>query len=526
MFKANIITGLDIGSDSIKLVQLKSTPQGWQVLKVCRQPLGPELPSESEEKTKFPARTLKEFLEKNKIKAASLISAVPRHQVTVRYITLPSIDAAEIEQMVKFEAEKHTLFPTDKMTLDFQTIEKRVEDSEVLLVAVGKETIDEHLALLGKVKLTPEIIDVESFAIHNCYVYNRNPTTDSDITVALVHIGAKTTQINIMNGELLLFTRSILMGSRSFSRILQEKSNLSSGEIEALQEKFSRAEPESAEAVNKDDFLAAAQTWYQQLLDELRYSFDAFKVEPHGKDIHKILLSGGGSYAAGLEEFLEENLEVEIERINPFRNLPFSAGIDGHGLDACLTVAVGLALRKDKHNNVEVNLIPDEIKKKQGLRRRRKKVITAGAVACLAAIIGVSFFLSIFFSAETRLKELDGRLKQLNPTVREVKKVKSQMEIIKNYTDNQNLCLDILRQLSLTTVIPPDAYITDLVFEKDKSVSIRGRTLAHSTVSGIVAALEKTPYFKGVASKYSRAIKIGGKDLVEFEVICSLKGKP
>ena len=487
-FKSGIITGLDINGGVIKLIQLKAASSGPQVIKCVLKKVNFDADFPEEEKEDILVNALKEILRDNKIKAKNLITALPRDLAVVRYITLPSADDAEIGQMIKFEAERHIPFAVDKVEVDFQIINKSAEKSEILLVAVKKEIIEQHLSLLKRANLIPAVIDLSSFAIFNSFL-NNNDTAAGMGAAALIDVGQKAVEINIVRDGALYFTRSALLGERGNSQ---------------------------------------NSSWEKGLLDEIRSSFDAFKVEPHGAvDIERIVLSGGagpaGEPSESLENLLKENLDAAIEQAKPFNKMQFvSSAENKQNLAPFMPVAVGLTLRKAVRNNIKINLLPAGILSGREKQKRNRALKISGFLAGFIILLIAGFTFGRIYTAEARLKDLNSRIEKLKPTVVKARKMRTQIELITFYTENQALCLEILRELSLKSVIPDEAYLVNLVFKKDKSVDIRGVAISHSGVSQVVVNLENSPFFENIKRKFSRANRIGGKELVEFEIHCLL----
>lgn len=487
-----IITGLDIDGRVIKLVQLKTAPSGTQAVKCVSKEVdfNDDLPEE--EREDILVNALKEIFHENKIKAKFLITALPRDLAVVRYITLPSGDEAEIRQMIKFEAERHIPFPIDKVEIDFQIINKGPEESEIFLVAAKKELIDRRISLLEKAGVIPSVIDLSSFAVFNSFINSDDKAAMG--AVALIDVGQRAVEINIVRDGLLCFTRSALFGENKNSQ---------------------------------------NSLWKKTLLDEIKRSFDAFKVEPRGSDIDRIVLSGeissdgkssnGLKKSDNLEFFLKENLDGAVEQANPFNKIQFvSSADDKQNLASFMPAAVGLALRKVVRNKIEINLLPSEFLSGRKKEKRKRFLQVSGFLAGFIIFLAAGFTFGRIYTTKARLKDLNSRIEKLKPTVLEARKMQAQIELISFYTENQSLCLEILRELSLKTVIPDEVYLTNLVFGKDKSVNIRGITTSHSIVSQIVVNLKSSPFFENIERRFSRANKMSGRDVVEFEIYCPL----
>ena len=477
-FRFKIITGIYIDNEKmIKLVQLKNTSSGLRVSKIILKEIDYGKAQTEKEREEVLVNTLKEIAQNDKISSRNLVTAIPRHLSIVRYIILPSTDEKEIKQMMEFEVEKHIPFAIDKVERGFQIISKADNESKVILIAVKKETIDKYLSWFSKANLIPEIIDISSFATFNSFV-NSDYTTGNVGVTALVDAGQTTAEIGIVCENLLYFTRSILFNTKKNS-------------------------------------------WIEELLSEIKRSINVFRIESHNQEIDRMVL--GGEKLDDIKRVLQEELNLIVKTATPFKEIQLASYVnEKEGLNSAMSIPMGLALRKVITNKIEVNLLPEEVIKQRQAQKKRKALKLWGFFTSLVAICLITFASWIFLSREAGLKELDRKIAEVKPGVIRVEKIQSQIQLLTYFTENQSQCLDILRELSLSSVIPEDAYFTDLVFRKNKSVYLRGMTLSHSVVSQIVANLENLVYFKNVERSFSRANRIGNRDVVEFEIKCPL----
>jgi type IV pilus assembly protein PilM len=201
--------------------------------------------------------------------------------------------------------------------------------------------IKQVLQLAGKL---PAIIDVDAFALQNCYEINYEPSPDQ--SVALLNIGASTMNINILHGVRSVFTRDVSVGGNQYTALLQKELGLTFEQAEAV--KRGAMIPGETE---QRDLAEVLETVSDILALEIQKTFDFYRATSDDGEgtVQKILLSGGGSKLPGLTEFLANRFGVEVEAFNPFRQIK----VDARRFDSDymrevmpeLAVAVGLALR-------------------------------------------------------------------------------------------------------------------------------------------------------------------------------------
>lgn len=112
--------------------------------------------------------SFKKFLHENKIAPEYLTLAIPRTQVSVRYLTLPTVNDSEIKQMVDYDLNNLFPFKAEELIFDHAVISKSPDGySQVMLVAVQREIIQKYIDLFKKVGLSPDAIDLSTVSLFN-----------------------------------------------------------------------------------------------------------------------------------------------------------------------------------------------------------------------------------------------------------------------------------------------------------------------------------------------------------------------
>ena len=131
----------------------------------------------------------------------------------------------ELEESIDWHAEEHIPYDFSDVSLDYQVTDETADSTTVLIAACKRERIDnikQAIQLSGK---QPVVIDVDTFALQNCYEVNYQP--DESQVVTLLNIGASTMNVNIVKGTRSLFTRDITVGGSQFTDVLQRSLGLS-----------------------------------------------------------------------------------------------------------------------------------------------------------------------------------------------------------------------------------------------------------------------------------------------------------
>jgi type IV pilus assembly protein PilM len=277
------------------------------------------------------------------IKIKQVATSVSGHSVIVKPIKVQSMSEAELSDSITTEAAQHIPFDIADVNLDFEILNPETEgpQMDVLLVAVKKDKILNYTNVLSLAGKAPAVVDIDAFALQNCYEYNYQPLPDA--TVALLNLGASVMNINIVKGTTPLFTRDVSVGGNQYTDSLQKELDLSFDDAEAL--KLGK----KVGTVSEDAKTPILQQVTEIIVLEIQKTFDFFRATASGEHIERIFLAGGSSRVPGLVEALRQEFSLPVEVLNPFqRILPPTDSTEQEVLEqnpGQLAVAVGLALR-------------------------------------------------------------------------------------------------------------------------------------------------------------------------------------
>lgn len=356
------IVGLDIGTSSVKLVELKNINNRWRlvaagVTDIPRESLESKNP---DQQRAVVAEAIKKTYDKSGIKTKKVATALSGESVIIRYVKMPFMTEEELRKTISKEAEQHIPLSMDQVVLDFQILGEGQEDGQrkidVLLVAAKIDLVDQHIATLKAAGLTPTIIDVDAFAVQNAYEVNRLEANEE--TVALINVGATWTTINILEGVFTQFTRDIPVAGNDFTKEIQKEFNLKFSEAEELKKSHGAISIEEEEfnlssVSQKDDRVLRMSDVMtpilNKLLGEIRRSFDYYETQSRKKNVERVILCGGSAKLKNLNRFLAGKLGVPVEHFGTFRNIEVSKNVDLEQVtekELYLGVGLGLALRQ------------------------------------------------------------------------------------------------------------------------------------------------------------------------------------
>jgi type IV pilus assembly protein PilM len=338
--------GIDIGSSSIKIVELSSRK-------------GTKLENYAQLKTEYFAGkaftqhfqagvflsgqrvvdAISAMLLEAKIRTRNAFFSIPDYATFFTSFTLPPMSRKELEEAVKYEAPRHIPLPLADVTLDWQVI-KGVPQFEgtvplkILLVAVPNETIEQYQNIAKALNLKILALETEVFALARALIKYQ----DKRGTVCLMDIGQRSTTINIVSQNILKASHSIDLSSEELTQGLADKLRIEPRKAEIIKNMY---------GIQKEETIREILLPYiDTFVKEAQKIFNEYFLEEKEK-VEKIILAGGGARLPGLRDYLSEKLKIPVEIGNPFLDISYPPGLELvlKKIGPEFTIAVGAALR-------------------------------------------------------------------------------------------------------------------------------------------------------------------------------------
>ena len=342
--KSRKLIGLDIGSSSVKAVELARKGSDYELTNLGIEALGQDVVVDgSIMDALFVASAIEKSFAQNKIKTKDVATSVSGHSVIVKRIAVSAASAAEVASAIPYEAQQYVPFDVSDVNLSYQIMGPAAggHGMDVMLVAVKREKILNHTNVLSHAGRNPVVVDIDAFALENAFEANYDPPAGT--MVALLNIGASIMNINIVRDEASVFTRDVSVGGNQYTDTLQKELDLSFEDAEKLKRGYSL--PNISEEVKASHLRSVSEI----LLLEIQKTFDFFKQTTSSFNIELIYLAGGTARIEGLADLLKEEFNVPVEVMDPFRKVHINPSRFDVSFTAeiapSLCVATGLALR-------------------------------------------------------------------------------------------------------------------------------------------------------------------------------------
>jgi type IV pilus assembly protein PilM len=342
---AKTCIGLDIGSSSIKAVQIKRSRTGVALQAFGMQPLVPQTIVDGTIMDQGAVvEAIRALWSRLKLRSKDVAIAIAGHSVIIKKIAVPSMRAEELAQNIRFEAEHHIPFAKDDVELDYHVVNAQNSSgqTELLLVAAKKEVVADYTQVVRDAALSPQVVDVAAFAAQNGF--EANYSLDAKETAVLVTVGAAISNINIVRAGVSLFTRDVTIGGNAFTEEIQKQLGVSADEAEA----YKVGGHYDEQGVVPQEVERIIEGVAEVMAGEFQRSLDFFLATTADTNVSRICLAGGTAKVAALHRAIERRSRLTVEVTDAWKRIEIDSSLDrgylaAHSPEAL--VGLGLALR-------------------------------------------------------------------------------------------------------------------------------------------------------------------------------------
>ncbi len=348
------IIGLDIGSYSIKAVEIVNTFKSYEIANFYETKI-PLLDDFSPDIV-IPT-CLEQLFTENKIEADRIITAMPGQYISSRILNFKFSDPYKIQGAIYAEIEDVVPFNIDEMIIDHQILGQVDGQTLVLVVLTKKVFLRSFLQHLQRVRIDPKSVDVDCLAFYNLCPYLE---MESGKIYGFVDMGHEKTSICLVQDGVLKMFRSINLGGRYLTDFLARDLEVSYNEAQRLKHQVSRILLTDEERVSlspehkqvADGITGGVQAIIKELGRTL-YAFKNWEKSP----IERIYLSGGTSQIQNIEKHLSDQLEVDIEKSKLGKNaLSMSPQLESAVPYMLQGIAIGMRSVATVERHSQINL--------------------------------------------------------------------------------------------------------------------------------------------------------------------------
>jgi len=437
MAKAKSAWGIDIGQCALKAVKLRDVGGQLQVEAFDVIEHAQILSEPQADRNRLIQDALGQFLSRNNVAGSAVAVSVPGQTGFTRFVKLPPVEAKRIPDIVRFEAEQQIPFPIADVIWRWQTFaDPNSPDKEVGIFAMKRIDVAAMLNHFESVMLPVDMVQMAPLALYNFMRYD-GQVAEQGATL-LADIGADKTDLVVCDGSR-IWTRTIQIGGNSFTQALVKAFKLTFRKAEKL--KRTAATSKYARQI-----FQAMRPVFSDLVQEIQRSI-GYYTSLHRESRFSLLVGmGNGFRLPGMQKFLEQNLNLKVNRIDSFSKLSMGTAVNAAHFNEnvlSLGVAYGLAVQGVGLAAVTTNLLPEHI---ASARRWKKKQpwFAASAAAVLLAMAGLLYGvrsdMTVLSNGQVDLKRAETIIKQLrdwrtqyqshkNEGKPELEKIKSYFEL-------------------------------------------------------------------------------------------------
>ncbi len=375
---------LDIGSSAVRLCELTNTKTGYQLTRYVQKEFDsdPSLDEEARKRNRIAATV--DVMKQSKARRRRAIVGVPGQSVFTRTRTLPPVPEYKVNQIVRYEIQQQIPFSLDQIAMDYQILDgTAITGYEVMMAAIKTDVVDKHIQVLDAVKRSVDVVDVCCISAYN-WLKHTGEFGDQGECVALIDMGASTTDIVIEREGRFRFTRPLNFGGNDITRAIAASFNVNFQDAERMKRERGFAPTGDPARDGKGGEVIGKAL--QRFVSEAMRSFAYFRSLPGGGQVHRVILCGGGACLRNIVPYLQSALGVEVRIAQPLAGLAIAPGaqqVNERPEQAC--VALGLALRCCQPVPIEINLIPPRIT--ELARQKEQAFYWALSLATLALIM-------------------------------------------------------------------------------------------------------------------------------------------
>jgi type IV pilus assembly protein PilM len=423
--------GIEIGQAGLKAIKLRYADNAQQVVAVAYDyvPHAKLLNQPDAVPDDLIRQALDTFLSRNPIGSDLVAISLPGQNALAKFIQLPPVEQSKVAEIVKYEARQQIPFPLEEVIWDFQALGGGIEESgylldgEVGLFAMKREQVEHHLQPFLERKVEVELIQIAPLSLYNFLCYDRlgyrknEPREPSDDYSVVVDMGSDATTLMVTNGKK-IWIRNMPVGGNHFTRALTKEMKLT----------FAKAEHLKCNATKAPDPRAVFQALrpvFNDYVSEIQRSIGFFSSVNRNAKITRLIGVGNGFRLAGLQKYLQQNLQYEVERVDTFQAL-----VGDNVLNAPLfqenlltfCVPYGLALQCLKLTDIHTTLLPPEIAVARKIRRKKPWAVATAATVLLGLATSAAGFGNVFSSVST------ARFGEAETAAEEVSKLASKLK--------------------------------------------------------------------------------------------------
>ncbi|MGA2093870.1 MAG: type IV pilus assembly protein PilM [Sedimentisphaerales bacterium] len=342
-FAQEDLLGLDIGSSSVRMVQLAREKDGFSVVSAAIS----EIENTDGHSTNHSVNVVdavRKCLASATTHSKWAVCSVSGTEVAVRHFKFPPMQPEELDGAIRLEASQVCPFNVDDGVVEYQRIQNGSSDDSVtgVLVAATNDVVRRKVRLVEQCALNCVLMDVDGLALLNCLAESKKDTIPVS-TSAILDVGASSTTLAVMSDNHFPFVRTIPYAGKDIVALIARENNVSTEVVK--KEIYGSTQP----VINADNLQKSMENACQKLVSDVAETLRYHSTQEKTSPVERILVCGGFGMVRGFVDILNKQLPLKAVLWNPFDTMKCS--VDRKCLDIIqskgpvMAVAAGLAMR-------------------------------------------------------------------------------------------------------------------------------------------------------------------------------------
>ncbi len=388
------VWAIDIGNCSLKALRLSTERGALEVVDFDNIRHGKILSGggmTDAEKEELVAFSLRQFVTKHNLGADGVVVSVPSQNSFSRFVTLPPVEPKRIPEIVKFEAVQQIPFDISDVQWDWQRMsDDNSSELKVGIFAIKNDVVQAALEHFNREDIQVSHVQMASMALYNYILYDRPDLVNSDSAATVVlNVGAEITDLVVCTKSA-VWQRCIVLGGNTFTKAIADTFHLNFEKAEKLK----RTAPVSKYA---RQIFQAMRPVFTDLASEVQRSLGFYKSSNPNVRIGRIVAIGGGTKLRGLLKYLQQTLQMPVERPDSFKRVTIGSGVPAakFGENICdFGVVYGLGLQGLGMAGIESNLLPRRMVRSMAWAGKGRWFLAAACIllAASAIVLGRALF--------------------------------------------------------------------------------------------------------------------------------------
>ncbi|HNS19213.1 MAG TPA: type IV pilus assembly protein PilM [Sedimentisphaerales bacterium] len=384
---SDAIWAIDLGNNSLKALHLVAVGDVVQVIGFDHVPHGKILSSSgvgAAEREELVAVSLRQFVQRNDLGFDPIIISAPSQNSFARFVTLPPVEAKRLPEIVRFEAAQQIPFDMSEVQWDYQLLsDPDSPEKKVGLFAIKNDVVGAVMEPFDREELSVSYVQMASMALYNYLLFDRPDLANSDKrATVVVNIGADSTDLVVCTASG-VWQRCIMMGGNAFTNAIASTFKLSFEKAEKLK----RTAPVSKYA---RQIFQAMRPVFTDLASEVQRSLGFYTSSNPDVKLTRVIAMGGGTRLRGLVKYLQQTLQIPVEKPESFKRLAISPGVSAakfHENVGDFAVVYGLGLQGLGMARIESNLLPSTVARSMAWAGKMKYFIGAALMMLAVSLL-------------------------------------------------------------------------------------------------------------------------------------------